>query len=717
MKAPTTSLLGKFLVPLAFLSSAYAADLTWTGTTGSDWNTSTNWNPNATPTTDDTLTILGPGNTAGTLAINVNAASSAGSIAFTNTSATTLSNTSGGSNQTLTLGSALVNGLTTGSGAVTIGSSTSNQGVNVALGANQTWDVGSGGLAVINVISGAFSITKNGSGSLQLGPLGTGAGPTNTFSGGFTLNAGSVEVVGNNVFGSGTLTLNGGTLNARGAARTLSNSVTVGGDFTLGGTAQGGNALTLSGAVSLGGGTRTITVDATGGGTISGKISNGGFTKAGTSQLTLSNSANDYAGTTTIQNGILKVTSSGALGAGSSDIALGDATSIASNLSPKLRANGAITIARNITVGASNAATTGVYTIDSDNGGSAWGVSGNITLNQNLTVTSSTTGGATLSGNITSGASGVQTLTLNNTTGTMTVSGAVGGGTGAISVTKTGAGAALFTAANTYTGDTRIGAGKLQLSASGTSDALQNSTLDMNASDTGTLEFVGSAGTVGATFGGLKGTRNIALANTSSNAVALTVGGNGQSTSYSGVLSGAGSLIKAGSGVLTLSGANTYTGGSTLNAGTLTAANSSALGAGAVVLTGGTLDLNGASVQALNGLTDLTLTSGTISLTLTSAASFDQISGTGSFTLNGGTLDLTNSVTDYASTYQILNFTSGGTVAGITISNYDTASYTANLSNAGVLSFTAVPEPHEFALAIVGLLGVMVFIRRRNLQS
>jgi hypothetical protein len=28
-----------------------------------------------------------------------------------------------------------------------------------------------------------------------------------------------------------------------------------------------------------------------------------------------------------------------------------------------------------------------------------------------------------------------------------------------------------------------------------------------------------------------------------------------------------------------------------------------------------------------------------------------------------------------------------------------------------------VPEPHEFALAIVALLGVMVFIRRRNQQA
>jgi autotransporter-associated beta strand protein len=51
--------------------------------------------------------------------------------------------------------------------------------------------------------------------------------------------------------------------------------------------------------------------------------------------------------------------------------------------------------------------------------------------------------------------------------------------------------------------------------------------------------------------------------------VALSVGGNGQSTVYSGQLSGAGSLTKLGTGTLTLTGANAYLGLTTVKAGTL----------------------------------------------------------------------------------------------------------------------------------------------------
>ena len=52
--------------------------------------------------------------------------------------------------------------------------------------------------------------------------------------------------------------------------------------------------------------------------------------------------------------------------------------------------------------------------------------------------------------------------------------------------------------------------------------------------------------------------------------VTLNVGGNGQSTVYAGVLSGAGGLTKAGSGTLVLAGtANTYSGSTTIGGGVL----------------------------------------------------------------------------------------------------------------------------------------------------
>ena len=244
--------------------------------------------------------------------------------------------------------------------------------------------------------SGARSLTKNGVGGLYL----TSA---NTYSGGTILNAGEVQFGSSFALGTGPLTINGGSLAARTAARTLTNAVTVNGDFTLNSANAGSNALTLSGTVDLGGATRTITV--------------------------------------------------------------------ASSANPS----------------------------------------------------------AFITGNIS-------------------------GGNSSVGLIKAGGSVLNISGVNTYSGDTRIAAGTLQLSPStgapaGTSLALQNSTVDLNASDAGTLSFRGSVGTVAATLGGLKGSRNLSLVNSSAAAVALTVGNNGQSTTYSGGLSSTGaSLTKIGAG-------------------------------------------------------------------------------------------------------------------------------------------------------------------------
>ena len=65
----------------------------------------------------------------------------------------------------------------------------------------------------------------------------------------------------------------------------------------------------------------------------------------------------------------------------------------------------------------------------------------------------------------------------------------------------------------------------------------------------------------------------------------LTVGGDGSSTVYAGVLSGTGgSLTKEGAGTMTLSGANTYSGGTIVQAGTLRVDNSTGSGTGAGAL-------------------------------------------------------------------------------------------------------------------------------------
>ena len=114
----------------------------------------------------------------------------------------------------------------------------------------------------------------------------------------------------------------------------------------------------------------------------------------------------------------------------------------------------------------------------------------------------------------------------------------------------------LASPSNTYQGSTRIQSGTLTV---GHPLALQNTVIDMNASDAGTLSF-GSQTT--ATLGGLIGTRNINLGNAN-----VTIGAWHYlhrlllAAVYSGAMSGAGGITIANIGVVTLGGANTYTGG------------------------------------------------------------------------------------------------------------------------------------------------------------
>ncbi|BCU77037.1 autotransporter-associated beta strand repeat-containing protein [Luteolibacter sp. LG18] len=187
------------------------------------------------------------------------------------------------------------NSLNLGTGAVTLGTTA---GTSRTITAN-----GGGTFTVPSVIANgttANALVKTGNGILRLDAA-------NTFSGGLTLQSGPLHFGGATAAGPGTLTINGGSLVARNGSRTLANSVAVGGDFTLDDITVPNNALNLSGAINLGGSTRVITVaDASTGvdSTISGVISNGGFTKAGAGSLTLS-AANTFAGATSITGGTL----------------------------------------------------------------------------------------------------------------------------------------------------------------------------------------------------------------------------------------------------------------------------------------------------------------------------------------------------------------------------------------------------------------------------
>ncbi len=172
----------------------------------------------------------------------------------------------------------------------------------------------------------------------------------------------------------------------------------------------------------------------------------------------------------------------------------------------------------------------------------------------------------------------------------------------------------------TYTGYTRSNGGTLRF---GNSAALQGSTVMLYSGDAGSVSF-GSLSS--ATFGGLTGQRNLSLQNASGAAVALSVGSNDTSASYTGALTGGGSLAKMGSGTLTISGAHSYSGATTVQAGTLQCAATNTLPNTPLIVSGGTFDLRWCSI-----------TVGAVSLTAGSIIGTGTLTGS-SYAVQDGTI-------------------------------------------------------------------------------
>jgi autotransporter-associated beta strand protein len=184
------------------------------------------------------------------------------------------------------------------------------------------------------------------------------------------------------------------------------------------------------------------------------------------------------------------------------------------------------------------------------------------------------------SGNVTMGS---KTLTISN--GGTTYSGAIGG-TGGLTLNF---GTQTLSGSNTYTGATTINGGTLALSGSG---SVASSSQINVANAAGTFDISGT--TTGAAVTTLNGVAN---SHVTLGAKTLTIS-NG-STTYAGIIGGAGGGLTLTAGTETLSGVNTYTGTTTINGGTLVAANASALGStagGTTVGNGGTLNINGAAI-------------------------------------------------------------------------------------------------------------------------
>ena len=495
--------------------------------------------------------------------------------------------------------------------------------------------LGTGKTATISaVIAGSAPIIKGGVGTLVLSGANTlNKTDSNNASFAWRLDAGTVVVASDSAFGVSTgssfnastlVNLNGATLQAGGSARTVVNPLWLSNNSVV----SGSESLTFSGTFSGRGGSRTLTNNITGAGTlsltnnvytdhasgfqtltfdgtgntlISGVIANntggvaalGKITKSGAGTLTLSNTASTYGGATTINAGVMEVA---ALANGGTNSSIGKSTNAAANLifgapTATLRYNGS-----------SNATTDRGFTLSSGTGGGATiesSGSGTLTIDNTIALAYGTTGQTRLItlGGTNAGANTFSKVIANN-------------GSGATSLTKAGAGQWVLGGANTYTGLTTINAGVMEVAAltnGGTASSIGQSTnaatnlvfgaptatLRYNGSSNATTDrgFTLSSGAGGGATIESSGSGTLTIDNTVAMAYGttnqtrlLTLGGtNTGANTFSKVIanngSSATSLTKAGVGKWFISSTNTYTGATNVNAGTLAITGSGSINA------------------------------------------------------------------------------------------------------------------------------------------
>ncbi|MFM2114334.1 MAG: hypothetical protein RI908_75, partial [Actinomycetota bacterium] len=529
--------------------------------------------------------------------------------------------------------------------------------------------------SIIAGSSGA-ALTKSGSGTLVLSQpntyvgvttvsagvvqvsnatsLGTSAGKTTISSS----NNAAIEVSGG-VTVAENIEIQGSGVSSAGVLRSVSGSNVWTGTVTMLATSEiqveSGSTMDLQGAVS--GNTYTLTVESVGTSTISGAIgtTTGGLTKTGAGTLTLT-AANTYAGATTISAGTLAIGTAGDRISNSSAVSIANSATLALNgldetvasiATPGDGTNAKITLSttsatNTLTVGDSTS-TTFAGVIEGTNGKLTKQGTGTLTLSGANTYTGATTvssgtialGAAnriadtspvvvansasfnlagydeTIASIATSGDGTSSTVTLSTTgspantltlasDSSTTFAGAISGSNG--KVTKQGSGTLTLTGTNTFSGALTISAGTVSVGGGGN--------------------------------GGIIGTSSIV--NSGSLIYNRTA-----DFSYSGVISGTGSLTKLAAQKVSLTGANTYSGGTTITAGTLSVGAGGAVGAiSGNVTNNATLLFDRSDSISFGGTisgTGAVTKSGTNTLTLTANGTYAGVT-----TISGGTLVLQN---------------------------------------------------------------------------
>jgi autotransporter-associated beta strand protein len=537
---------------------------------------------------------------------------------------------------------ALIRGNGTTNGAVTIGSSDSDNAFSVSIGGNgpaagETLSISGGSLVVQDTIyvgdqnngtlniSGGTVRTTN----IQLGNTvyDSNGNPTN-YTGTFNFTGGTLQLMAEIVQGVGT-----------------AGSWTSGANWTWsGGTIQALGAFTISAPATIGSGGAIInnndfngTISAALGGT-------GAFTTSGAGVVTLSGS-NSYSGGTNINGGELSISSDANVGGSTSTINFnGGFLQVTGTTLTNLNSHTVNWSTFNGGFDISNSANT--FTVSQNIGGTgSLTVAGAGTLV--LSGTNTFSGGVTVIGGVLSvsadanlGAVG-NPLTLNGGTldvvGTALTStadhplGTFGGGTFDIStsgavftisqqvngtgnLTKTGPGTLILGTRDYFTGTTTLAGGTLEID-----DPLSLRYTTVNLTTSGiTLNLNG----INATIGGLSGSQGFDLKGTQ-----ILVGNNNANTTYSGVISdsvGGGSITKIGTGTYSPTGNSMYTGPTIINSGIL---------ALTTAVNGSTASPLGAST---NSVSNLVLNGGTLQFLLAANGSTDRLFN---ITASGGTID------------------------------------------------------------------------------
>ncbi|WP_167522270.1 autotransporter-associated beta strand repeat-containing protein [Brucella tritici] len=418
----------------------------------------------------------------------------------------------------------------------------------VTLGAGGgTIETAAGNSTFSGTITGAGALTKRGAGTMILTGADTATGSTSITAGVLQIgNGGTTGSIIGNIVNSASLVFNrsndltyagvisgGGTLTKSGAGTlTLTgDSIYTGATTISAGTLQVGSGGTTgwlaSNAVTNNG---TLSFNRSDNKTYAGNISgSGSVVKSGAGTLILSGT-NTFAGGTTISGGTLQVASDDKLGASSGAVTLDGGT---------LNLAGTITSARAYHITSRNGTIDTGTNTDTLNGvidgagaltkvgGGTLVLTGANTYGGGTTISAGTlqlgSGGA--AGSITGNVVNNGTLVFNRNDAS-TFSGVVSG-TGILR--QGGTGRTILTGANTYTGDTVIESGTLQVGADSASGAISG-----NVRNSGSLEFKRS-----------------------------------DSYSYAGTITGTGSLKQTGAGTLILTGNNSYTGLTTIDSGTL----------------------------------------------------------------------------------------------------------------------------------------------------